>query len=134
LAQITDGYHLAGKVRRIVLPRTVARRAALAAADKKGIDIIVLDVRKVTDFTDYFVICTGAVDVHVRAIRDEIEEKLRLSGWKPLSVEGEDTGRWLLMDYVDVIVHIFQPDARGYYALERLWGDAPRIEIKGIGE
>jgi len=125
---------LAGKVRRIVLPRTVARRAALAAADKKGIDIIVLDVRKVTDFTDYFVICTGAVDVHVRAIRDEIEEKLRLSGWKPLSVEGEDTGRWLLMDYVDVIVHIFQPDARGYYALERLWGDAPRIEIKGIGE
>jgi len=125
---------LASKVRRIVLPRTVARRAALAAAEKQAINIVVLDVRKVTDFTDYFVICTGAVDVHVRAIKNEIEEKLRLSGWKPLSVEGEDSGRWILMDYVDVIVHVFQPDARGYYALEKLWGDAPRVEIKGLGE
>lgn len=134
MAQILDGYLLASKVRRIVLPRTVARRAALAAAEKQAINIVVLDVRKVTDFTDYFVICTGAVDVHVRAIKNEIEEKLRLSGWKPLSVEGEDSGRWILMDYVDVIVHVFQPDARGYYALEKLWGDAPRVEIKGLGE
>jgi len=120
--------------RKALLPRTVARRAALAAAGKKGIDVIVLDVRKATDFTDFFVICTGAVDVHVRAIRDAVEEALFKAGWKPLSTEGEEQSRWILMDYVDIVVHIFQPDARGYYALERLWGDAPRMKIKGLEE
>jgi len=125
---------LAAKIRRALLPRTVARRAALAAAEKKAIDIVVLDVRKVTDFTDFFVICTGVVDVHVRAIRNEIERVLFASGWKPLHVEGEESGRWLLIDYVHIVVHIFQPDARGFYSLERLWGDATKIPIKGLGE
>ena len=117
-----------------VLPRTAARRAAFAAAGKKGLDIIVLDVRKITDFTDYFVICTGAVDVHVHAIKDAVEVELRRAGWKPHNVEGEENARWVLMDYIDLVVHIFQPDARSYYSLERLWGDAPRVQIKGLGD
>lgn len=119
---------------RKLLPRTVARRAALFAADKQASDIILLDVRKVTDFTDYFLICTGSVDVHVRAIADNIEESLRKLGWKPLHIEGAETGRWVLLDYVDFVVHIFLPDARKFYALERLWGDAPQITVKGISE
>ncbi len=113
--------------------RTAARRAALFAADKQAIDILVLDLRKITDFCDYFVICTGAVDVHVRAIYENIEEELKKIGWKPQHIEGRENYRWLLMDYIDLVVHVFQPDARGYYSLERLWGDAPLVEIKGIG-
>jgi ribosome-associated protein len=116
------------------LPRTVARRAALLAADKQAIDIIVLDVRKVTDFADFFVICTGAVNVHVQAIADHIERGLRGLGYKPLHTEGAESQRWVLLDYVDIVIHVFQPEARGYYSLERLWGDAPRLTIKGIGD
>ena len=117
---------------RSLLPRTIARRAALLAADKKAIDLVVLDLRKVTDFADYFVICSGAVDVHVKAIGDNIENELRKQGVKPLHVEGTENLRWMLIDYVDVIIHIFQPDARSYYQLEKLWGDAHRVKISGI--
>jgi ribosome-associated protein len=124
---------LAGNPRKL-LPRTVARRAALLASAKSATNIVVLDVRKVTDFTDYFVICTGAVDVHVKAIVDSIDNELRKIGWKPLSIEGEGNHKWVLMDYVDVIVHVFQPESRGYYSLERLWGDAVPVEIKGLNE
>lgn len=117
---------------RSLLPRTIARRAALLAADKKAIDLVVLDLRKVTDFADFFVICSGAVDVHVKAIGDNIENELRKQGVKPLHVEGTENLRWMLIDYVDVIIHIFQPDARSYYQLEKLWGDAHRVKISGI--
>lgn len=112
--------------------RTLARRAALWAADKKALDVIVLDLRKIVDFTDYFVICTGAVDVHVQAIGEHIQNELERQGRKPFHVEGADSNRWLLLDYVDFVVHIFQPHVRSFYALERLWGDAPVVKIKGI--
>ncbi|MFH0765727.1 MAG: ribosome silencing factor [Calditrichota bacterium] len=112
--------------------RTAARRAALFAAEKQAQDIIVLDLRKVTDFTDYFVICTGSVDVHVRAIQDAIESGLRNIGWRPKHIEGSETCRWALLDYIDIVVHVFQPEARRFYAVERLWGDAPLVEIKGL--
>lgn len=91
-----------------------------------------LDLRKVTDFTDYFIICSGVVDVHVKAIMDHIEEELIKIGWKPRNVEGTDNKRWILLDYVHFVVHIMQPDARGHYSIERLWGDAPQVKIKGI--
>lgn len=122
------------KPRRALLPRTLARRAALLAADKQALDILVLDVRAATDFTDFFVICSGAVDVHVSAIADHIEREMRAMGYRPAHTEGADTRRWILLDYVDIVVHIFQPDARTYYALERLWGDAKVVNIKGLEE
>jgi len=123
---------LAGrKINRLTV-RTAARRAAIFASEKQAIDILVLDLRKVTDFTDYFVICSGAVDVHVRAIYNHIDDELRKIGWKPRHVEGTEKHRWVLMDYIDLIVCIFQPDARGYYSLERLWGDANLVRVKEI--
>lgn len=112
----------------------MAKRAAMLAAEKQALDIIILDLRKVTDFADYFVICSGVVDVHVRAVFDHIETELRKEGNKPSQVEGSETMRWILMDYIDVIVNIFQPDARGYYSLERLWGDAEQVEIEEIAK
>lgn len=112
--------------------RTIARRAALWADEKQAMDILVLDLRKVTDFTDYFIICTGAVDVHVRAIYQHIESELKKIGWRPKQIEGQQSLRWILMDYVDVVIHVLQPDMRGFYSIERLWGDAPIVKIKGI--
>lgn len=91
-----------------------------------------LDLREVTDFTDFFVICSGVVDVHVRAIYDSIESELTKQGHKPTHVEGQENMRWVLLDYVHIVVNVFQPDARGYYALERLWGDAKVVNIEGI--
>jgi len=123
---------LPAKIWKPVRPLTLAKRAALLAADKQALQIVVLDVRKITDFTDFFVICSGAVDVHCKAIADYIENELRRQGYPPTHSEGADTQRWILIDYVDVIVHIFQPDARNYYALERLWGDAKVVKVKGV--
>ena len=112
--------------------RTAARRAALFASEKQAIDIIVLDLRKVTDFCDYFMICSGAVDVHIKAIYQHIENELVKIGWKPNHIEGRENYRWVLMDYIDLVVHVMQPDARGYYSLERVWGDAPRVKIREL--
>lgn len=112
--------------------RTAARRAALFASEKQAIDIIVLDLRKVTDFCDYFMICSGAVDVHIKAIYQHIENELVKIGWKPNHIEGRENYRWVLMDYIDLVVHVMQPDARGYYSLERVWGDAPRVRIREL--
>ena len=123
---------MSDKKERRQLPRTVARRAAQYASDKQALDVIVLDLRKVTDFADYFVICSGVVDVHVKAIYQHIEAELLKYGWKPKDVEGEDNLRWVLMDYIDIVVHVFQPDSRGYYAVEKLWGDAPQVIVKGV--
>jgi len=110
----------------------MAVRAAELASEKQAVDILVLDLREVTDFADFFVICSGVVDVHVRAIYDSIESELTKLGMKPKHVEGQENLRWVLMDYVDIVVNVFQPDARGYYSLERLWGDATVVNIEGI--
>jgi len=123
---------LAAERSRKLTVRTAARRAALFASEKQAIDIIVLDLRKVTDFCDYFMICSGAVDVHIKAIYQHIENELVKIGWKPNHIEGRENYRWVLMDYIDLVVHVMQPDARGYYSLERVWGDAPRVRIREL--
>jgi len=112
--------------------RTAVRRAALFASEKKAIDIKVLDLRKLTDFTDYFLICTGIVDVHVKTIHEHMNAMLSNLGWRAKHVEGVMGSTWILGDYIHFVTHVFQPDARGYYAVEKLWGDAPLVTIKGV--
>ena len=109
------------------MPRTLAVRAARAAAEKQGRDIRVLQVRHLIAITDYFVIVSGATDRQVKAIGEEVESELSKSGVKPIRREGERDLRWLLLDYADVIVHVFHEEDRAYYELERLWRDAPDV-------
>jgi ribosome-associated protein len=101
-------------------------RIAAIASDRKAIDIRVLDVREIVGYTDFFVICSGNTDRQTRAIYDAIHEELKRDGVLPRRVEGERQATWILMDYLDAVVHIFTPDARSYYRLEQLWGEAPR--------
>ncbi len=110
------------------LPADISLTIA-AAQDKKVMDLVVLDLRKGSAFTDFFVIGTGANVRQVQAIADAIEEALRTKGIKPALVEGRARGEWVLLDYFDFIVHIFQPATREFYGLERLWGDAERVEV-----
>lgn len=110
-------------------PRNLARAAGRYALDKSGIDIKILDLRKNSDIADYFVICTGSVDVHVKAIADNIVDKLKQRGVTVWHKEGVQALQWVLLDYVSVVVHVFQPSTREKYALEKLWGDAPLVEI-----
>lgn len=101
-----------------------------AALEKKAEDVVVLDLRGKSDVTDYFVVCHGTNERQVVAIADEIERKLReVSGLKPAHVEGRRTSDWVLMDYIDLVVHVFLEERRSFYRLETLWGDAPRLEI-----
>lgn len=109
--------------------RNAAKLAAALANEKLANDIIMLDLRKVSDFTDYFVICSGSVDVHVKAIANYIENELKPRGHRPIHIEGEENAKWVLIDYGDFIVHIFLSSYREYYALERLWGDAVNINL-----
>jgi ribosome-associated protein len=102
--------------------------AVHAADDKQAKDLIVLDLRKAAGFTDYFVICSGANARQVRAIADAVIESLSAAGAKPAHIEGYDRSEWILLDYFDFIVHVFAPDTRAFYGLERLWGSAERIE------
>ena len=114
-------------------PRSAAKLAqaiARIADEKKARDIVLLDLRQLTSITDYFVICTGEVDQHVKAIADEIEKRLAPRD-KPWHIEGYQHQSWILLDYVDVVVHIFQPETRQYYNLEKLWADAPRQTFPG---
>jgi ribosome-associated protein len=100
-----------------------------AAAGKKAEQLVLLDLRKSSAFTDFFVICTGQNARQVQAIADAVKEALAAKGLKPSLVEGYDHGQWILIDYFDFIVHVFAPSTREFYGLERLWGDAKRIEI-----
>jgi ribosome-associated protein len=103
--------------------------AVSAALDKKALDVVVLDLRDTPAFTDFFVLCSGQNQRQVKAIADAVEEALRASKVRPAHVEGYDRGDWVLMDFFSFIVHVFTPQTRAFYALERLWGDAQRIEI-----
>jgi ribosome-associated protein len=103
--------------------------AAAAAADKLATDIIAYDVSDQLVITDAFLLCSASNDRQVRAIVDEIEEKLRRVGAKPVRREGEREGRWILLDYIDVVIHVQHAEERVYYALERLWKDCPRIPL-----
>ena len=100
-----------------------------AALDKKASDVVVLDLRHTPAFTDYFVLCSGQNPRQVKAIADAIEDALRAARVKPAHVEGYDRAEWVLMDFFTFIVHVFTPQTREFYSLERLWGDAERIDV-----
>ena len=112
--------------------RELAKAAAHAAADKKASDVIVLDVSDQLVITDAFVIASAPNERQVGAIVDNIEEQLRLGGHKPVRREGAREGRWVLLDYVDVVVHVQHQEERTFYGLERLWKDCPVIEVEGL--
>ncbi len=105
------------------------QRAIIAAQDRKAAAVVVLDLRPAHGFADYFLICSGANPRQIKAIADAIQEAEAARGLKPAHVEGYDRAGWILLDYFDFIVHIFSPDARAFYALERLWGNATHFEI-----
>ncbi|WP_372789333.1 ribosome silencing factor [Paraconexibacter sp.] len=114
-------------------PVRLAEVIAALAADKKASDIVALDLRGVSGFTDVFVVCTGNTDRQVKAIHDAIQQGLKKDhGVLPRRVEGLQEARWILMDYWDVIVHVFTPDTREYYRLEQLWGDVPRLALDPV--
>jgi ribosome-associated protein len=111
-------------------PERLATTIAAHAADKKAIDIVALDLREVAGYTDFFVICSGNTDRQTKAIHDAIHLGLKKHhGVLPRRVEGLGEARWVLMDYLDVVVHVFTPETRDYYRLEALWGDVPRVEF-----
>jgi ribosome-associated protein len=104
-------------------------QASRAALDKKAFDLIAFNLRGISDMADYFLICTGTTDTHVRAIADAIEGALLKERVKMGHKEGYLESTWILLDYGDIVVHIFTNDRRQYYDLERLWGDAPRLDL-----
>ena len=110
-------------------PQELVEQAALAAADKKARDVVVLDVGDLLVITDYFVICHGGSDRQVRTIADAVQDRLREHGVKPLRREGEREGRWVLLDFGEFVVHVFGEEERAFYDLERLWKDAPRLQV-----
>ena len=105
----------------------LARELVNAIADKKGSDIVLLDVRSVSLLADYFIICSGDTERQVKAIVDDIVDRARNSGLKPLQIEGASASGWMLLDYGSIIVHVFLPAQRDYYQLEELWSDAPLV-------
>ncbi len=110
-------------------PEEMVAAIADLAADRKALDIVQLDLRGMIGYADYFVICTGRTDRQTRAIHDGIHEGMKARGILPRRVEGVTEARWILMDYLDVVVHLFTPDTREYYRLEQLWGEAPSLDV-----
>lgn len=104
-------------------------RVVRAALDKKATDVVVLDLRRTPAFTDFFVLCSGQNPRQVKAIADAVEDTLKAAKVRPAHVEGYDRAEWVLMDYFSFIVHVFSPQTREFYSLERLWGEAERIEV-----
>ena len=103
--------------------------AAEAAVSKKATDLVALDLRSLSGVADYFLICSAASEPQVKAIAEEVEDQLRARGARPWHVEGREGRRWVLLDFVDVVVHVFHEQTREYYLLERLWGDARRVDL-----
>jgi ribosome-associated protein len=110
-------------------PEEMVAAVADLAADRKALDIVQLDLRGMIGYADYFVICTGRTDRQTRAIHDGIHEGMKARGILPRRVEGVSEARWILLDYLDVVVHVFTPDTREYYRLEQLWGEAPSLAV-----
>ena len=114
-------------------PEQLAETIAAQAADKKAIDIAELDLRGVLGYTDFFVVCSGNTDRQTKAIHDAIHQGLKKDhGLLPRRVEGLGEARWILMDYLDVVVHIFTPEARDFYRLEQLWGEVPARTMEAV--
>jgi ribosome-associated protein len=103
---------------------------AEAICDRKGLEVRVLDLRGVASFSDFFIIASATSDRHARALAQAVQERSHELGDRPIGVEGEETGRWILIDLGDVVVHVFQEEARAYYDLERLWGEAESVEVE----
>lgn len=117
-----------------VTSRDQALIAARAIDEKKGSDIVIQDVSRLLHITDYFVICTAANNRRVDSIVDEVRERLREeAGISPLATEGEETSKWVLIDYGSIVVHVFQPEQREYYRLEQLWSEAPTLDVAVAG-
>jgi ribosome-associated protein len=110
--------------------KDLASRLAYLTLTKKAADIKILDLRNLTSITDYFVICTGTSDTQVKAIADAVIDGSKKIGERPWHKEGFTQRSWVLLDYVDVVVHIFLQDTRNFYGIEKLWGDAPSEEVK----
>lgn len=110
-----------------------ARRAAALALDLKARDVVLLDLSGLSDATDYFVVASGSSDTHVRSIAEHVVDQLKRQGVRPHHVEGMTQGRWVLLDYVDFVVHVFHPVLREFYQLERLWSDADPVALEGAG-
>lgn len=113
------------------LPPTV-RAAVEGALGRKAIDPVLLQVTEICDFADYFLLCSGSSGRQVRAIQEAVEKSLRRRGERALHVEGLRKAKWVLMDYGDLVIHVFDDETREFYRLERLWGDAPRVELDAI--
>jgi ribosome-associated protein len=117
--------------RRPIVPESKAKAIAVAKAslEKKAEDVLILHVAKLTSVADYLVLCSGESERQVKAIADHVDQVLSACRASPLSVEGMTTAQWILMDFGDVVVHVFRGDIRDYYGLEKLWGDARRVRI-----
>lgn len=113
-------------------PEALSELAAKAAQDKKAEDVMLLDLRELTVMCDYFLVCTARNTQHVKAVVEGIEERLEAEGRRVRHIEGKSAGRWVLMDYGDVIVHVFLPEERAFYDLERLWADARMTELAAV--
>ena len=111
------------------LPPEVARAVDLLF-DRKANEVVLMDLLTVSTATDFFLIASGTSDTHVASIADHVVEELKKEGNRPLNVEGERGGRWILIDYFSFVVHVFHPAAREFYQLERLWGDAPTVRME----
>ncbi len=113
-------------------PRDKALAIATALASRKGIDVLVLDLHEISSFTDFFVIATGTSNRHVKSLAEATMECMRGCGERALGIEGDPPGRWILVDLGDVVVHLFEPSARDFYSLERLWGEAERLSVPDV--
>lgn len=118
----------AGSQQPLDIPEDLDRAVELAA-DRKGSDLLILDLRDISNATDYFFLATGTSDIHVRSIAEHVIDELKKTGVRPSHVEGLRGGRWVLIDYIDFVVHVFLPAVRDFYQLERLWGDAPAYAL-----
>jgi ribosome-associated protein len=114
-------------------PDALAGRLAAIADDKQATDLVALDVRSLVSYTDYLVICTARNERQAKAIHDEVYHQLKRDGWLPARVEGEREAEWVLMDYLDAVLHIFTPELRERYRLEVLWGEAERLDLDLAG-
>ena len=119
---------------RPLTPIEHARRIAALAQEKLAADVVILDMRPVCSYTDFFVVCTGQNPRQTKAVYDEVRERLKKEdGLLPRAVAGERQATWILADYLDVVLHVFTPEAREYYRLEELWGDVPSVELAVAG-
>lgn len=110
---------------------TKVRHAAHAARDRKAVDIVALDVQRLSSVTDFFLVCSGKSTTHLQTITEAVRDELKGLGVRPLHAEGVPESGWILLDYGDVLVHVFLEGTREYYALEHLWGDAPSVSLEG---